>query len=221
MKKLKSYGLVIMSLSLSSRVERTAHDEGQYRAEVEMFKNMYLFLYRNGVDMSEQMMLLKQKCETVFQENYLSHYHITISFPPEFKDYDVMKKVVAKKWMFEWQYTWEFHGKTGEHPHVHLVCRKTKRKSEVIREIYNTLKNYLSDPQKIDVRAKARKDFDPSYIAKDNPKDIPWRKSQKLKDLYSYDGGTVLRFEGQEISHSIYGEKREKLKYQKIKINTE
>lgn len=171
-----------------SNVVRAPKAEGEYRAQVKFFEQCYLTMYRNGLNMTEEMMDVAHYAKFAESKNRITHNHITISFPKEFKHFDIMEKVVKKKWMFEWMYTWEFTDSDGNfsHPHVHLVCRKTKPKSQIIREIASTTK---LDANYIDVQEYKKSEYDPSYIFKNRESDVAIRRQHYLKDKYTYEDG--------------------------------
>lgn len=200
------------------------HDVGKRQAQTEIYKHAYLCLYRNGYDVPPQMREITQLAAQVVNDNYISHVHITINFPPDFHSFHEMERVVKKKWLIEWYYTWEAYNEEGEfsHPHVHLVCRKTKPKSEIIREIYSTLHEYVRDPVNIDVKEYKRRDYNPSYITKNRYEDLIWRSDNHLENLYAYDGSDEIKdpsaLKNSHIDSTYYTRKTRKSDLKKVKI---
>jgi len=110
-------------------------DEGLRRAKIKYHENAYTEAFKNGYLLDDDMLKSDHIRQYSKNKNRHSHYMITINFPKTFTDYEIMEKVVRKKWMFRWEYTWEYHTEGENHPHVNMIIHKNKPPSEVQREI--------------------------------------------------------------------------------------
>ena len=119
--------------------------------------------------------------------NRKTHQLITINWDPNFCDFSIMNRIVSKKWMHEWYYVWEFvnEKESFSHPHVHLLIKKVKPVSQVIREIAYTagVANNYVDVKEIVTRdlRNVRK-----YMQKNRPYDVEIREEYMLYNVYSY-----------------------------------
>lgn len=112
----------------------------------------------------------------------------------------IMNKITKKVWLISNKYMYSFEQRSESIEnvhgfHVHLLCEKNKKKAEVIREIYNVTKKYLSDKNKIHIKfIGTHNDFSNVYNyilgikTDDKIKKIEidklWRSNNKLKDVY-------------------------------------
>lgn len=89
------------------------------------------------------------------------NYFITINFKPQTEITHVqnrMLKIILKKWITKYYYVYEQRGTdletVGSGLHVHLlVCDSPKSKSsEVVREIYSSVKSMVGSKSSVDVR---------------------------------------------------------------------
>ncbi|RZK39559.1 MAG: hypothetical protein EOO61_07110 [Hymenobacter sp.] len=86
---------------------------------------------------------------------------ITVFFPVDV-DFALVKelteKVVRKKWLSGCLYAYEQKGDSedtlGHNPHVHIFCENFKRKSEAVREVYNSYKRIVSSQNSVHVEQK-------------------------------------------------------------------
>ena len=115
------------------------YNEGDYRARVHVIQKALESAYRNGKYDPDVARALDEEKYWAYT-NRKTHQLITINWDPNFCDFSIMNRIVSKKWMHEWYYVWEFVNEKGEfsHPHVHLLIKKVKPVSQVIREIAYT-----------------------------------------------------------------------------------
>jgi hypothetical protein len=128
---------------------------------------------------------------------------------------DTIKDVLKKKWLKINYYVYEQRGETeneiGKGCHFHMICEKTKAKSRVIDILYNTCQYICGKRASIDVR-----EFDKlgaiiryNYItgkkkeSKMKACDLndKWRKSMKLKNLYTINEIKNIKNESTDIQH--------------------
>lgn len=114
--------------------------------------------YQNGVVYPEI-----RQYELQLKQQNKNYFMITINFDDS-KIMDQLKNIanivdrkVKKKWIKNYIYCIEQRSDIVDilrGIHIHLIVEpyKTKRKSEIIREFYNSFKDYVMDSQKIDVR---------------------------------------------------------------------
>lgn len=166
---------------------RTAKDEGEFRAKVKYHERRFTTCYNNGLFLDDDMILTDRYAAYAKNENRLVFQFITIGFPYQDNfDYKIADKICSKKWMHRWSYRWEF-GKDGTHPHLNIICSKTKPKSQVIRECASTARvqsNYVN------VIEGHKRDYEKYYVYaihknKDNDDEI--RQTLNLKPYTSYD----------------------------------
>lgn len=86
---------------------------------------------------------------------------ITVFFPVDVdfaKVKEATEKVVRKKWLAGCIYAYEQKGDSdttvGHNPHVHIFCENSKRKSQAIREVFNTYKGIVASQNSIHVEQK-------------------------------------------------------------------
>lgn len=149
-------------------------------------RSFYDAAYRSGMiddpDIKEMIKLTDK-----FKLTKKGHWLITInpSNDIDIGDFShaVLHIVCQKVWMCDWSLTFEC-GNENDHPHAHIVCVNNKAKSQVIREVYNSIKDFCLNKECIDVRivdrAKAIK-----YITKNDDNSVKMRKKYKLDAIYT------------------------------------
>ena len=161
------------------------YNEGDYRARVHVIQKALESAYRNGKYDPDVARALDEEKYWAYT-NRKTHQLITINWDPNFCDFSIMNRIVSK-WMHEWYYVWEFVNEKGEfsHPHVHLLIKKVKPVSQVIREIAYTagVANNYVDVKEIVTRdlRNVRK-----YMQKNRPYDVEIREEYMLYNVYSY-----------------------------------
>lgn len=133
--------------------------EGEYRALTRYFQDRYTILYRNGLHLTPDMIAIDHAAKHATSQNRFSHTMIIVGFPTDFRDFDVVHKIVRKKWLHEWVIRWEF-GEHGNHPHLNILCRKNKPFSQVVREFASTCK---VEPNFVDVKFIRQKDYKQTF----------------------------------------------------------
>lgn len=160
--------------------------EGDYRARVHVIQKALESAYRNGKYDPDVARALDEDKYWAYK-NRKTHQLITINWNPDFCDFQIMTRIVSKKWMHQWSYVWEFVNEKGEfsHPHVHLLIKKVKPLSQVVREIAYTagVDNNYVDVKEIPTRDlhNVRK-----YMTKNRPYDVEIRAEYLLHNMYSY-----------------------------------
>lgn len=163
-----------------------AYAEGDYRAKVHVIQKALESAYRNGkYDYDVARALDESKYWA--HHNRKTHQFITINWDPAFCEFPVMDRIVSKRWFHDWVYVWEFCNEDEQfsHPHVHLIIKKVKPKSQVIREIAYTAG---VDPNYVDVKEITQKDRAKvlSYMLKNRDYDKQIREEYQLFPVYSY-----------------------------------
>lgn len=117
---------------------------------------------------------------------------VTINTRPETEPEAFKKKLVwllDKVWLKDYIATVEVSNKKDvfSHPHVHLFCRKTKAKSEMIRECFSTFSDLCENRFCIDVKQVSWKGIErvKKYLVKDKPIDVAWRKKYGFSQRYT------------------------------------
>lgn len=176
-------------------IARTAKEEGFWRADIEMWKNARIERIRLRPETlgEDYLEYITQNQSYEFGKQY-SYVLITLGFPENaVKEWgiDILDKVVrnclSKVWIKGYVYNWEFYHKDGtwSHPHVHIFCtRSGKKKSEIIRECYNTCKEFLH-AEAVDVKLIQVKDFQKTYnyVNKNRIEDVAERFKLKINNL--------------------------------------
>lgn len=94
------------------------------------------------------------------QQEKENHFLITINWDPTHPVESlqpILNKVISKKWIVRYMLTHEQRGEDeseigkGYHNHI-LVERVDKKLSEVHREVFNTVKNYVGHKKHVDVQ---------------------------------------------------------------------
>lgn len=119
----------------------------------------YCNLYESMKDLPEVYTVWYDKIKA--QADSVPFFFVTLNFKPG-TEVEVAKKlvsnVIAKKWIGKYYYTYEQRGTsaeelgTGLHVHLVLIPNRTKHVSEVNREIYNSIKNYVGNRYHVDVK---------------------------------------------------------------------
>lgn len=114
------------------------------------------------------------------------NYFITFNFKPDTSLNTIQKlisNVTRKKWMRNYYYNYEQRGESmselGKGIHVHLIVKDLpKRMSEVCRECYNTVKNYVGNKKHVNIKL-TKDEFVQDKI--DYIKGIKWDSEKDLK----------------------------------------
>lgn len=115
--------------------------------------------------------------------------------PIEFED--CVERIVNKKWIRDiYSYSYERDDKDRLHVHM-IVYRGNKPKSEIIREIYNVVKDIVGDKACIDVENIAqgvRKVYD--YCHKSCPNDEKHESEKFFDEYFILDNDTDTESQG-------------------------
>lgn len=114
---------------------------------------------------------------------------ITINFKPDIEMMDAelhmrLQKYLNRKWVGTYKYCWEFVTKSGFHPHIHLVTKCVKPRSQLLRDTYNTFKKYVNGIECIDIKTSYNLTRALNYLNKNREGDIAYRKKYCLAAAY-------------------------------------
>ena len=140
-----------------------------------------------------------------------TYYFLTINPNEcEIKDLEkIIKKLKKKCWMEIYSYVFEQRGITyedkGKQKHIHMIIKNNKVKTEIIREIHSSIKEYCEkeniDMIKMNENGKQirEKYMKGEIITQDKMElvkmDKIWRKENKLKDIYILNKEINEKFE--------------------------
>lgn len=167
---------------------------GRSRAIQRMFESVWQSHYRRNPDeLGTKYSELLEEQQDELRSNKVTYWLITINprCYPETTDTafkHAINKFLAKVWLRSYIGTVEF-GKKQIHPHFHVLLKKNKPKSEVIRETFSTFKDLCGDKASIDVRPIREKDHEKTleYITKDYTLDTILRVEKGYKERYQLD----------------------------------
>lgn len=135
----------------------------------------------------------------------ISNWFVTLNWKPDVNLSDVkirINKVLKKKWISEYYYTFEQRGESEEecgkgiHTHMLLIDTGKTIPAQVKREIYSSVKSYVGNINHVDVR-KVEKDWIEDKLQYmsgekwDEGKDLKckidvlFRQRNNLKEMYS------------------------------------
>lgn len=121
------------------------------------------------------------------------HKFITINFKPDFdpKDFNGLMDIInKKKWMVDSKYALEQRSEDETKPdgyHVHIILKDNKKnKSEIIRELGSTCKNFITGLNYIDVQTMQTDNVYEYLLGdkKDKSKRVKQEVDRKVRSKY-------------------------------------
>jgi hypothetical protein len=157
------------------------------------YSKLFIDRIRKYIDSDNENIKLFAKCAIDIYENRKTSYFFVTINPREIelsqlKSFINLCQVHHKSWFECLSYSFEQRGETfddvGKGKHIHMIIKKNdKKKSDVIRELFSTLKNYCSNPEHINVR-KVKNDFEKCNVEKYMKGIKSTEKENKSKKCY-------------------------------------
>lgn len=170
----------------------SCNHEGRRRAITRLFESVYQSHYiRNASDLGQQYISLLRERDQSRKADQFTSWLLTINPPgrDEFEHGLFIKRInlfLNRVWVKAFYGRVEF-GLHGKHPHFHVIIRKNKPFSQVLRETFSAFKDLGCTQASIDCKPVRTRDYQrvKDYIDKNRPSDVELRVKHNYPPYWS------------------------------------